>query len=303
MNIETLDLNLLKAFDALFRERHVGRAGARIGLAQPSMSNALNRLRAQFDDPLFTRGPDGMAPTQRAQALAPQVSKALAIVIEMLEPPQFDPMQADDQVTLAVSDLAVLRLAPLLLAFSAEFAPKLSFSFLPLDKRELVANLDAEAVMLAIGTFGNLPARFHRKVVMPDSFVCIARSDHPEIDDALTLDAFVHSGHALMTLNKDYTGAVDRALKRRGMSRRVVMTCAQFTLMPDVVANSDLIATVPKSLAPIARRAGCKILMPPLDLPSWESEMVWTQKTANSPLGRFILDATRKIEWQETARM
>ena len=41
MDIRAVDLNLLKAFDALTNERAVTRAAERIGLSQPAMSHAL----------------------------------------------------------------------------------------------------------------------------------------------------------------------------------------------------------------------------------------------------------------------
>ena len=80
MNIQTFDLNLLLAFDALLRERNVTRAGARIGLSQPSMSNALTRLRKLCDDPLFVRTRAGMEPTPLAQKLAGPVQQGLGAV-------------------------------------------------------------------------------------------------------------------------------------------------------------------------------------------------------------------------------
>ena len=51
MNMTDLDLNLLRAFDAIATEGNVTSAGERIGLSQPAMSNALARLRQLFDDP------------------------------------------------------------------------------------------------------------------------------------------------------------------------------------------------------------------------------------------------------------
>lgn len=295
MNLNTLDLNLLKAFDALYRERHVGRAGEAIGLAQPSMSNALNRLRARFDDPLFQRRPSGMEPSARAEELAPKVKAALAIVSQMLEQTEFDPKLAEGQIVIAASDLAILRLAPGILAYYEENAPLLNVQFVPLLKTDLATKLDNEDVNLAIGTFGSLPARFHRRVVLPDSFMCIARKNHPLTANGLSLEAFLQARHFLMSLNNDKVGAVDRALKRMGKSRNVVMTCAQFALLPDIVARSDGIATVPKSLTEIAKRAGCDVFDAPLELPSWESEMIWTQKTAHDPLGRFVVQSVSQV--------
>src|SRR2546430_16778888 len=77
MDIRTVDLNLLKAFDALTSERAVTRAAARIGLSQPAMSHALSRLRALFADDLFVRTPTGMEQTARAREIAPLVAAAI----------------------------------------------------------------------------------------------------------------------------------------------------------------------------------------------------------------------------------
>lgn len=51
-NLASLDFTLLAAFEALLLERNVTRAADRAGMAQPSMSNALSRLRCLFDDEL-----------------------------------------------------------------------------------------------------------------------------------------------------------------------------------------------------------------------------------------------------------
>src|SRR3990167_8640250 len=80
MNITNLDLNLLRAFDAIATEGSVTVAGERIGLSQPAMSNALARLRTLFGDPLFVRTPRGMRPTPFAQQLAQPVREALRLV-------------------------------------------------------------------------------------------------------------------------------------------------------------------------------------------------------------------------------
>src|SRR6202045_3590257 len=77
MDIRAVDLNLLKAFDALIRERAVTKAAGRIGLSQPAMSHALSRLRSLFADDLFVRTPTGMEPTPRAREIAPLVAAAI----------------------------------------------------------------------------------------------------------------------------------------------------------------------------------------------------------------------------------
>ncbi len=295
MNLNTLDLNLLKAFDALYRERHVGRAGASIGLAQPSMSNALNRLRAQFDDQLFLRGPDGMTPTAKAEAMAPQVQDALASIVRLLAPVEFDPRTIEADVSIAAADLIIINIAPHLMTYLHEAAPNVRVSFVPLDKRMMEQDLDDGSVTLAIGTFGRLPARFLRKTVLQDHFICITRQGLFNEGERLTLENYIKGQHALMTLSGDFTGAVDQALKRLGYCRRVVMTSTQMTLLPDIIARSDLIATIPAALAPFAQRAGCCIFQPPLELTNWDIDLIQTQRSAAEPLGSFLSGIVQSI--------
>ncbi|MBO9406839.1 LysR family transcriptional regulator [Shimia sp. R9_1] len=294
MNLNSLDLNLLKAFDALYRERHVGRAGSAIGLAQPSMSNALNRLRARFGDPLFQRGPEGMVPTAKAEVLAPQIQEALQVITRMLAPAEFSPATLDAEVSIAAADLTVTTLAPKLMGRLRETAPGVRVSFLPLDKRSFEQELDDDTLTLALGTFGRLPARFERQTVLKDHFICITRKGFLADGAPMSLDTFVSARHALMTLSGGFAGAVDRALGKRGHSRQVVMTVTQFALLPDIIAQSDMISTIPASLAKTAERAGCSVYDPPLELPSWDIDLIHTRKTTHDPLGRFIGDVVRE---------
>lgn len=136
MNINTLDLNLLKTFDALYRERNVTKAGNVLGLAQPSMSNALNRLRAVFDDPLFLRSPGGMQPTERAEQLAPAIEKALHDIRELVQPAKaFNPETVELALVIACSDNLTLRIGPLLAAHLQKHAPGIDLRFVPIDKK------------------------------------------------------------------------------------------------------------------------------------------------------------------------
>jgi len=117
MNFAAFDLNLLRVFDALMRERSVTRAGEQIGLSQPAVSQALSRLRAMLDDQLFVRKGPEMAPTPRAEAIAPAVRNALALVEEALIGDRaFDPATAARTYTLIGSDFFASLLMPALYA-------------------------------------------------------------------------------------------------------------------------------------------------------------------------------------------
>lgn len=295
VNVNTLDFNLLKTFDAIYRYRNVSLAAAQIGLAQSSMSNALSRLRNQFDDPLFQRSPGGVVPTEKADELAPQIATILNNISDMLAPKVFDPATAQAELVIAASDFVVTTLAPSLVAALREQAPNITLNFVALDKPNAFERLDSNDYQIAVGTFSDMPARFFRKSIQSEQFICIASSKNKQVEGGLSLDSYANTPHVLMTLKGDRVGVIDTELKKRGYTRQVAMTCSQFLPLIEVVAGSDLIATIPSSLQSIAQRAGCNSYPLPFSMPSWQSEWVVTQKFYTSSMGKFILKFINQV--------
>jgi len=108
-DLRRFDLNLLVIFDALMRERHVGRAGERIGLTQPAVSHALGRLRHLLDDPLFVKNAKGVRPTPRAEELADAIAPALQMLRTGLNQREvFDPSKVARTIVVGASDYITL---------------------------------------------------------------------------------------------------------------------------------------------------------------------------------------------------
>lgn len=294
MNVSGLDLNLLKAFAALHEHRHVTRAGAAIGLAQPSMSNALSRLRALTGDALFVRAPGGMVPTPRADAMAPRVAQALALAGEAFaDPAPFDPGAAQASVRIAAPDSVALTLAPALAARLAIEAPGIDLRFLPVDKRSLWAEMDRDAVDLAVGRLTDVPARFERTDGPRDEFVVISDGSGAA---EMTLKRYCAAPHVLVSLAGDGRGAVDDALAALGRTRRVALVVAQFSVVPAVVARTGHLATIPASVAEtLVRGTGCAVHPLPLDLPDWSLCLVSTARARADPAKRYVATVANEV--------
>src|SRR5512137_1953853 len=71
--MESRDLGLLLALDALLQESNVTRAARRLGLSTPATSHALARIRARLEDPILVRAGRRMVLTPRAELLRPRV--------------------------------------------------------------------------------------------------------------------------------------------------------------------------------------------------------------------------------------
>jgi DNA-binding transcriptional LysR family regulator len=292
-SLARMDVTLLTLFEALEAERNLTRAAARIGMAQPSASKALDRLRDLFADPLFLRMPGGMRPTPRATELAPQIAAALAQLRALVaEELPFDPATARGRLRLAMSDAAEFMMLPRLVALLAARAPLLTLQARPLDKDRAFLLLDEGRLDAVIGVFPERPKRIEAVPLFAERFVCLARADHPALVNGLSLDAFTTLPHLLVTLRDDARGAVDEALSRIGRQRRVLATMARFLAIPAVLARSDAIATVPARFA--AGAQGCRQHEPPIAIPGWTEQLLWRAGAERDPLVGWALALIRE---------
>ena len=224
MDVTGLDLNLLKAFDALYTERHVTHAGQRIGLSQSAMSGALTRLREAFKDELFVRSPAGMQPTPRADELAGPVSAALRLMRDILQVERFDPAAADHTVTVAMTDYAAFVLLPPLLARLALDAPRLDVRVRGIFGRaEALDLLDNGEATLAVGFPVEASARILVRIrCSGKASPAWPGSGTPPSRRVPACDAFAAAPHLLVSPEGDRIGAGrPRAFQALGLKRRV----------------------------------------------------------------------------------
>ena len=221
MNIDAIDLNLLRAFDALMALRNVSVAGAKVGLSQPAMSNALARLRKMCGDPLFVRTNRGMQPTPFAQELAPAVRQALTLISAALESSQrFDPATSARRFTLVLSDVGTVLYLPKLMAAIVRHAPRVDLRVLQLPEDRIqpaMENLEAD---LVVGNPNFQNRTLYQQRLFQDSHVCLMRKGHPLANRRLTRSSYVRAAHVVTRLPWGAT-FIERTLSDLGITRRV----------------------------------------------------------------------------------
>jgi DNA-binding transcriptional LysR family regulator len=284
MDIRAVDLNLLKAFDALIRERAVTRAAGRIGLSQPAMSHALSRLRSLFADDLFVRTPKRMEPTARARVIAPLVSAAIEHIEAALNlGVGFDPARSAGIFTAGMAEYAEVALIGRLVESFVREAAKATLRLTPLTGAEAAEQLESGAIDVAVSHLRALPAHLDSMVLLRDPFVLIARRGHPAAARPLTIEAYAALNHALVSPRGDTAGAVDRALADFGLKRRIALLVATYLALPAALAASDLVATVPQCTAQqIAAIAEIEIMPLAIDF-SVPVSMAWHRRATSEP--------------------
>src|SRR5512139_3563401 len=173
MNVQGLDLNLLRVFDAVLRDRSVTGAAQHLGLTQPAVSNALARLRAQFEDALFVRTPSGMDATPFARELAEPVRQALALLESALaHGPGFDPASSTRAFRFYMSDLGQVEFLPPLVERVQRAAPGVRLEALAADLEHIGDALGSGALDLAVGFLPGLGPPIKRRALFRDPYVC-----------------------------------------------------------------------------------------------------------------------------------
>src|SRR5260221_1262473 len=205
MNWRAFDLNLLVVFEGLFREGSVTRAGKRLGMSQPALSHALNRLRFLLKDQLFIRTPKGMVPTPRAEQLAIPLRRALAEMEHALEPETFVPAKATRRFPIAVGNYAAIVVGPPLVAAVATAAPSLQLDLRPSGTFDVFDRLDNGELELAIGSFTTIGERFASAPLLEDRFVAVMRRGHSAGRGTLSAEKFVALAHLEISSSGDDT--------------------------------------------------------------------------------------------------
>ena len=298
MNFRTLDLNLLRVFDALMAEGSLTRAAEVLAITQPAASHALRRLHAAVGESLFVRNASGMTPTPKAEALWPQVRSALASLQQALAPGEFDAQSQAATFRLAMTDAVAALLAPVLVATIERERALCNLRLLPLTTAEPQRMLQQAEVDLALGYFPDTitalvaaasMATLRHARLYDTRYVCVMRRDHPLAERALTLDAYCAATHLLTSSTGRGQSHVDQALTALGRQRRVLMSVNQFFTAGRVLTRSDLLSVLPLALLPATGHGNELVVRElPFELGAIQLSMVWHMRRDAEPAHRWL---------------
>ena len=295
-DIRSLDVGMLRTFDALMRERSVSRAATRLFLSQPAVSASLNRLRETFDDPLFTRTARGVEPTARAEALAGQVERVLAELSAMLEPGDaFDPAGSQRIFRISGGDYASQLLLPTLANELVACGSRIRIhwetsSFLTLVERLRKGDFDV-AVLPRLKP----PSDFESAVLYEDRYVVAVRRGHPTLGDEATLDAFCEAPHVFLGYGSSgLDDLIDEVLARLGRQRATQVAMTSFGQIVDLLVQTDHVAVMPQRVT----RRYPELLVThalPFELPGYRTVLCWNQRSNSDKGVLWLKDALLRI--------
>jgi DNA-binding transcriptional LysR family regulator len=280
------DLNLLVHFDALMTCRAVSRAAEQVGVSQPAMSAALSRLRKLFNDPLLVREGALWKPTPQATALHMEFQPLLARWQRATSPRQdFDPRMTARTFSLYATDYMQFTLLPRVLPDLARDAPHVQLRVMPARLAHGMSMLDTNHVELLTGYFPDPAQNLRARFLYEEPAVCIVREQHPCLRRRWNLDSYLRYAHVDLSAHTGhFSVAIDRMLQTMNRRRTVAATLSSYMVCPYVIAASDLIATMPMSVAKAAARTtGLALLEVPLKLPVMSVSLYWHERYQDDP--------------------
>lgn len=292
MNLRQIDLNLLVIFDALMREKSVTRAALHIGVTQPAVSNALNRLRHLFKDELLVRTPTGMEPTQRAEELGPAVDQILRAINGLVDNPHaFDPRTADLTFHIRLSDVLAFLLLPQLAHSIAADAPAVHVETVHLSPHRTVEALESGAIDLAISTGLHGSSAVREQSLFDDRLVCLSRAGHPRVAANPGLEDFLAARHIRVAQSPVDDRFVDNWLTTHGHRRQISLTVPHWLSVPHVVRETNLIAVMSQRAAErFAQDPGIQLGELPVPDCAFTWSLYWHKRHQSNPAQQWLRD-------------
>lgn len=255
MRFKGFDLNLLVALDALVEERSVSRAAERLNLSQPAMSAALARLRQFFGDPLLVAQGKRMIPTAQALALhrdlGPVIGRLDALIARSTA---FDPLTSTRTFRICASDYLVAVLFPGVIAELTQLAPSIGLDIVP-PSQAAQTDLERGEIDLLLTPQEHCIPGHPTALLFEEAHVVAGWSGNPAFAAPITREAFLAAGHVAVRVGQGARASfAESQLAALTAERRIEITAASFTSVPDLLVGTGRLAVMHRRLAQVMAR-------------------------------------------------
>ncbi len=269
------DAKQLQLFESLYTSASLTRSAEKLGVAQPTVSIWLAKLRAHFDDELFVRTAAGMKPTPRADALIGYVREALKALARLSEAQAvFDPKRSTRSFRIAMSDAANITLLPPVFSRVRSIARGVRLEASRIDGDLARAMQDGE-VDLAIGLLPQLEAGFYQQTFFSQDWICLASRSHPRIKSKITRSQYQAEAHIQIAAGVG-GNLLANALAQHNIKRSIELELPGFLGLSGVLSETDLIATLPRQIGEtLAKIASLQVLVCPFSIEGFMVKQHW----------------------------
>lgn len=294
-----IDISLFLIFQHLIQYRNVTKTAKQLDLSQPAVSRKLAKLRAHFNDPLFVRTGQGLAPTPFAIEIAPSIQQLMLIYqSEIHHHEEFDPSKSERKFSIASTEIGHNLLIPRLLKECSKIAPAIRFDAVRPSTNSMVEKLEIGEIDLALGSYPNLYSGIYEKTLAPESYVCAVRKGHPDIKGTISIEQFEAAEHIIVSTKG--VGHIHRQIEKllfdRCSNDRIRVVSENFITAALLAEETNCIATLPSRLADMfGDRLRLQYIEPPIEVPSFDIKLYWHERFHLAPANQWLREVVTRV--------
>jgi DNA-binding transcriptional LysR family regulator len=160
---------------------------------------------------------------------------------------------------------------------------------------------------LQIACVADPPGSLHAHRLFEVEFVCIAAQDHPSIQGSLDMPAYLAASHVTLSFGQGHIPYIierdlDEQLAADGLIRRKSLEISSLLAIPDIVARTEMIATIPIELAlHAASHQPIQVLPLPFRRPPCAISMLWHPRSHRDPAHEWLRTTIKRVSCSDRA--
>ncbi|EGQ8188914.1 LysR family transcriptional regulator [Vibrio cholerae] len=303
INLRSIDLNLLTILEKLLIYKHISQAAQALNMSQPAVSRSLMRLREQFGDPLLVKVKNEYRLTSRGERLRGELESSLNTIRHMLVEETFDPLHYSGVFTIGALDFEMMMIVPKLLARFQQRAPNLKLQIVAYNAYMPLHDYLEQVADLLLYSTDESPTNVFKQWLFSDNYAVVMCRQHPFANSSITLDRYCQSRHVIISGNGLGKTDMDHELKRLNQEREVVVSLPHFSMVPELLMNTDLIATLPKRLVThLGGRYEIAVAELPFKTADFRVEQFWHLIHHHSPIHQWVRQEIKALVDEEISR-
>ncbi|ENM5841872.1 LysR family transcriptional regulator [Vibrio mimicus] len=303
INLRSIDLNLLTILEKLLIHKHISQAAQALNMSQPAVSRALMRLREQFDDPLLVKVKNEYRLTSKGERLRGELESSLNTIRHMLVEETFDPLHYSGVFTIGALDFEMMMIVPKLLARFQQRAPNLKLQIVAYNAYMPLHDYLEQVADLLLYSTDESPTNVFKQRLFSDNYAVVMCRQHPFTNSPMTLERYCQSRHVIISGNGLGKTDMDHELKRLNQEREVVASLPHFSMVPELLMNTDLIATLPKRLVThLGGRYEIAVAELPFRTADFRVEQFWHLIHHHSPIHQWVRQEIKALVDEEISR-
>lgn len=269
-----MTLDQLRYFQAVCKYNSVSRASEYLNISQPSVSNAISKLEAEFGTMLFTRQNKRLVLTKEGMLLLELANDLLLNADYTLQ--AMKELSDNKTLNLGVPPMLSSFILPILYGDFFKNYPDFKINIIEDDRTGLIQMLEEHKINMAfLPHSGSIDARLKAQPLIEfDNVCCVSKYHRLSQKESLTIED-IKDEHLVLFKNSFFqTERILERFKQSGYSPNILLNTAQVTTMQNMAASGLAVGFIFKFLL----ESTSDLVGIPLDPPMrTQISLVWKQ--------------------------